>query len=288
MDNKKYASQKVSNEEYRRIYTELLQRIKSLFTQGYALLTVTGVVWTLAATILGVLFENKILDVSTENTVFSLGLNFVVIILFGLPTLLAFPFSVKHHDNLRAVASLSAYTKVFYELPLIVTASDEEKDFCYWETLHCESGLSRARCFNFEYIIATLLSDFLSISFCGILVFHILENDLLKNHFVPTILFLCFAAIYEIIAIIITVHVFRYGHNVIYIRLYSETYLNEYLDRAIDIGHISPTQKSDYIKHYEGFLKKDKKITENFKASFKKLKAKMKEEKKEEKRKKKA
>ena len=78
--------------------------MNSLFSQGYTLLTIVGVVWSLAATALGILFQKEMLDFSAGNLFFALGLNFVIIVLFGLPALIAFAFSVKHHDNLRAAA----------------------------------------------------------------------------------------------------------------------------------------------------------------------------------------
>lgn len=97
--------------EYERLNTEMMQRMKNLFSQGFTLLTVVGVMWTLASTVCFKCFDNPF---TSENFPLTLGYFFITILLFGIPGLFTFPFSVKHHDNLRAVASISAYIKVCF------------------------------------------------------------------------------------------------------------------------------------------------------------------------------
>lgn len=269
---------KNSSEEYRRIYTEMMQRMKNLFSQGYTLLTIVGVVWSLAATTLGMFLENGMITFSGESALLSLGLSLVIVILFGLPAIIAFPFAVKHHDNLRAVASLSAYAKAFYEVPAISGESIEE-DFCSWETLHCDAGLSRTRFFSSEYIIATLLSIFLSLFFFGVAIFNIIDTKLLQSNPLAIIGFFILAVIYEAVVIFLTVHIFRYSRIIIYIRLYSEQYLDVYLKEAVEIKRATQKQVDDYLEYYDKVSKRDSELSRNLKHEMKILKARIKLEK---------
>lgn len=268
----------VGSEEYCRIYTELMQRLKDLFSQGYMLLTVVGVIWSLAATSLGMFLKAELITLSGDFVLLSVGFSLVIVVLFGLPAILAFPFAVKHHDNLRAVASLSAYVKAFYEAPSMSASAENKDGFLGWETLHCDAGLSRTRFFNFEYIISSLISDFLSLSFGIVTVVNIIKANLVYEHTVISVVFFTLALVYEAVVIFLTVHIFRYSRTIFYARLYSEQYLEIYLKEAMETKRISEKQAEAYTEYYKSVLHRDNDLSRILEYDKKILKKRMKKE----------
>lgn len=235
-------------DEYGRINDELLDRIRSLFSQGHTFLALVGAIWTIAAATWGVIFQNITTAFSKENILWGLVFNFFVMFLFGLPSLLSFPFSIKHHDNLRAVVSLSAYIKVFYEAPAIFPANEDSprKRLLAWESLHCDAKLSKTRFFHSEYIIATLGADIIAFLCSIVSLCNLISFEAFQKHLLASIVFVVVSVLYIAIIIFLTVHVWRYSRVILYMKLYGSEYVNSYLRKAVAIKHITPEQADRY------------------------------------------
>ena len=87
------------------------------------------------------------------------------------------------------------------------------------------------------------------------------------------------AVIYEAVVIFLTVHIFRYSRTVIYMRLYSEQYLDVYLKEAVEIKRATQKQVDDYLKYYDEVSKRDSQLSRRLKREMKDLKARIKLEK---------
>ena len=135
--------------EYIRLHDELFKRMEWLFSQGYTLVSMVAVFWSITLSVLGTFLTNRL--PSSSPFVFFIPL--LVVFLVGLPAILVFPFSVKYQDSLRTVVSLAAYLRVFYELPSMLKKKTYEKNrngekqhaIYAWETLHCDTHFERTR-----------------------------------------------------------------------------------------------------------------------------------------------
>ena len=230
----------VNEEEYKRIYAENLQRIKSLFSQGYSLLTVICAIWTLTVSVCLSLAEKQVIDLGNGSTSFYI---IALMFLLGLPIFISFPLSVRQHDNLRAICSLSAYTKVFFEMPSIVR---KEKCLFAWETAHCDSKLSKTTFFNFEYILIVIVSNLFTL-ICGFL--SIVNSIFSKN---ITLMIVTFVAVtlFQFLLIFLSVSICKNAKTKHHIDDYSKKYLNIYLELASELGFATEEE----IKGYERFL----------------------------------
>ncbi|MBE6702002.1 MAG: hypothetical protein E7585_01125 [Ruminococcaceae bacterium] len=155
-------------DEYERLYEELLKRMEWLFSHGYTLVSMVAVFWSITLSVLGAFLSSEL----ASNSPFTFLIPFLTVLLVGAPAIFVYPFSVKYQDNVRTVASLGAYFRVFYELPSILKKTgyaknkngDMEHKVFAWETLHCDTHYERTGGFGAEYIIISSAALVLSLT----------------------------------------------------------------------------------------------------------------------------
>ncbi len=244
-------------EELKRVNQELLERMERLFSNSLLLLSIVIALWALTATLLAGYFENY-----NASKAATLIVGMLAVVLFGLPTLLLFPFSVKLHDNIRSVASLSAYIKVFFELPSLLDKEKKQDGNLYlWETLHCDATIPQAKFFSVEYVIIALLSPFLA-SICAGLFFFLTEawTELLVWRWA----FIISAVFYVILLGIMTGFVMKNARTRRHGQLYAAQYLEEYLKRAVIMGEIKKNDALNFMCFQKYLIERDNGVRSSF------------------------
>ena len=167
-----------SNEkDYLRIKDEIMLRINLAYTQGHSVLNIVLVVIAVCATLLVFVFGEK------EKSIFSHGVlaeslfAFIVALLFSLPIFIALPSSIKYNDNLRAMISLCAFYKAFYEMPRYIKVKKNKKCYSmFWETVHCNAVIPHAKFISIEYFAVSFV-----MIICSLLVEFYMFNDIIEK-----------------------------------------------------------------------------------------------------------
>lgn len=142
--------------EYGALKTEILERIKIMNSQAANAAVTILTVWSMAIALTVVCYSE---DVRNNLIRFWIMLN-VRNFVYLIPVLFFIPLAVKSGENMKQLASLSAYIKVFYEFPCI-------KRGYGWETFNSElSNISVdrgkksfvMRRYNGEYTILSVIT----------------------------------------------------------------------------------------------------------------------------------
>ena len=113
-------------EEYKALRNEVLERLDILQSQT---INTRGFIFSLWGVGFGVIgFMLKDFPNSKEMAIF---MGFVSALPFYISLLLLVPASLKCNENIIHIASISAYLRVFYECPSIL--SGKKEGFCNWE-----------------------------------------------------------------------------------------------------------------------------------------------------------
>lgn len=267
--------------EYVRLNNELTSRMDKFFSQGYTLVSIIAVIWslTLGGAVAWVSGLNNIKDFGGCYAVFAstVILGIVFTLLFGIPIFLVSPFAVKNHDHFRAVSSLSAYIKVFFEYPSIALDLKSEKHDSHtdgrgqkiaWELNHREAKVAKfADHFNSEYLYVSsfsLLLSFISavcfIAYAAI-NYKALEKGVLSGIGISAIIIVCF--VYIVILIKYFYRVYEISDIGKHIQIYPDEYFIAYLHQAVEIGFYTLQDRNNCIVYYDKLAQQDKIMREH-------------------------
>ncbi len=157
----------VNSEEYRKVCQECLARIDKVFSNGFTIVTMITVILTFAlSAFINLIISSVWNEIIKSNGLTVLLLGLLHMLLFALPIIIILPFSAKFEDNFKAILSTSAYIRVFYELPSIVSrAKDNNQNLLFaWETVHSDSKLSKVRIASLEYLVLSIASLLFSVA----------------------------------------------------------------------------------------------------------------------------
>ncbi len=101
--------------EYTALKAEILERIRIINSQAANAIVTILTTWSMAIAFTVICYSKEVI----KEPVSRLILENIKNMLFLIPILFFIPLSVKSGENLRQLASLSAYIKVFFEYPLI-------------------------------------------------------------------------------------------------------------------------------------------------------------------------
>ena len=148
-------------------------RVQMMYSNSVGFITATLAIWTIATGI--------ICSALKENTLCTPWFTCIVLFLMITPAIIAIPISIKSGDNLSRVAQLSAFIRVFFELPSLI---NEKEDGCFvYETalgaaVHDNKNGNgvNIKLFNVEFFFVVLLSIALTTS---LLVYYCLSQYVL-------------------------------------------------------------------------------------------------------------
>lgn len=270
IDNK---DSKFSLYEYERLNNELLERMRGIFTHGFTLISMVGLLWTITATLMSNFHSQESTNGFDEAQLIFAGL---IVFLFGVPVVVLYPFSVKYRDNLRVISSLSAYIKVFYEFPMLLGKYDHImidennnkipfKSRMGWESTHCSAKYGIKRLFGFEYGCAAIVSSILS------LLSFIHFYTLTKFSYEYIAFFVC-SLIYLIFLTFVTVIICFNSRTTKPLNDYSEEYFLLYLSEAEKTNLMSNDEVRYCIKHQIINIVRDTCVSENLSSRKKSIK----------------
>lgn len=238
MAHKKFTS---SFNEYNSLRQELITRITLINNQAHTAILTILTIWSAGFVLLA-----KIQDFNNNSQYFSPHiLVFLINFIFLIPIFYFIPLSVKSGENIAQIASISAYIKVFYEYKSLRSNGV----FFNWETtnnaassVNVDRGkVSRPMLFfNEEYTILSLSS---------LVIYIIVSFSLFLGHFSEMILIVkiiytfCFT-LFLVLGAFGCFFIHKSSNMKKSMMENTVSYLNKYLERAVDIGFIS---KADYF-----------------------------------------
>lgn len=227
------------SDEYHRVNDELLERMRGIFTHGFSLITMVGLLWTITATLMSNFDFARLLGEKSQTFLFA-GL---IIFLLGTPVVILYPFSVKYRDNLRVISNLGAYTKVFFEYPFLLkkieTKTETQSPMMAWETLHCGAKYGIKKMFGFEYLAAAIISDILVIISCSYFL------SIKWNTY-----FFIFSIIYFVLLVFITIIIALNSRTTHPLESYGKEYFLVYLAEAVRWGFLSE-KEAEFCKNHQ-------------------------------------
>lgn len=105
--------QKFNSNEYMSLRTELIQRLAIINSQSH-----TAIITIITAFGAGISLGYGGKMNAAENSIGYISLHIIRAVIFLIPIAYLVPLSVKSGENLIQIASLSAYIRVFYDMPL--------------------------------------------------------------------------------------------------------------------------------------------------------------------------
>lgn len=192
--------------EYNNLRNEQNARLNFMYTHGISSFTV--VVALLSVNIGLFVSAYELVDnLINTSSMYYIGIVLMQELLFFVPVCMVLPASDKAGENLRKVAMIGAYFKIFYEIPHYQKG---ESDNPMWEILQCSIDDAHAnpknlRTFNFEYCILVILSAALLCLFC---VYYIWRFVVAK-HIAAIIVFAIVSAVILALTVLITIKVFN-------------------------------------------------------------------------------
>ncbi len=228
-----------SSNEYNSLRQELITRITLINNQAHTAILTILTMWSAGFVLLA-----KISDSNNNEQYFSLHiLVFLINFIFLIPIFYFIPLSVKSGENITQIASISAYIKVFYEYKSLRS----NRVFFNWETtnnvassVNVDRGkISRPMLFfNEEYTILSVSS---------LIIYIIVSFSLFFGHFPKMVL-----TVKIIYIFCFTFFLFLGACGCFFIHKSSNmkksmmdntiSYLNKYLERAVEIGFISKAE----------------------------------------------
>ena len=260
-----------SKKEYDRLCTEMYQCRDMAFSHGTLLVTLFfGYIGAILA-----ITGEKLETIFSKQESSGILMMLVGVILFSVPLFIIYPAVLKFHDNVRTMACVGAYIKVFYELPSMFHAEKEKKTkadsddgIIAWESWRIQSVIPNAKWIVREYfilaIIASFASAFLTLFFIIYYLLHRSQNGYENFGLFITVAMGCLVAVF--FNFIFTFWKIRANSDVkMMFTVYPNVYLTEYLKRAVDFQLITEDDRTKYLKLVSYSQNRDRKIPEMIK-----------------------
>ena len=238
---------RIKDEEYKTLRDEMNMRIQLMNTHNLGMITAVFAVWAIA----GVMFKEYveiILDYTCSDIKIAVILFTVLIPLFILlPIAVILPLSVKSGDNLGQIMSISAYIKLYMEMP---SYYKDKTEFIGWESLQkkeMERKLSD-KFFNSEYIILSALSVGMFIIVSAIMCVYGIDAGYNDIYYILPILVL-----FAVLGIVATVFILRKSSTSLFLS-HRNDYYKRYCDFAVQTGAFTQKEIDDYNRYIEGGL----------------------------------
>lgn len=166
--------------EYNALRAELLERLNFMNTFSYNSITIIIALWVAGFTLVGVRF-----GILNNDPYINMAFTFGESIAFFMVIPIVHVFVIKNDENIRQIASIGAYVKVFYECIPIVK---QEESFCYWEIVDSDINLIKNIHKNKKLKKDDLLKEFLKF------VFNPFRNDSFSDFYNLEYFFMMFAS----------------------------------------------------------------------------------------------
>lgn len=192
--------------EYNNLRNEQNSRLNFMYTHGISSFTV--VVALLSVNIgLFVSAYELVENLINASVMYYIGIALMQEVLFFVPVCMVLPASDKAGENLRKIAMIGAYFKIFYEIPHY---RQGESDNPMWEILQCSiddahTNPKKLRTFNFEYCILVILSAVLLCLFCVYYIWRFVA----AKHIAAIIVFAIVSAVILALTVLIIIKVFK-------------------------------------------------------------------------------
>lgn len=228
--------------EYTALKNEMNTRLSLINNQASTAIVTIISAWAAGITLM-VIFLQK--ETSEMNSFIIIG--FLESFIFLIPILYFIPLSIKSGENIRQIASLSAYIKVFYEYRSI----NNESYLMNWETsnnlmsaVNINRGLKSLPMllFNEEY---TILSSVSFVLYCTSAIYSIKSLNVYQADISLRILFISLLVMLGLVGIIAICIIYKTSCMNNAMMKNSEIYLRAYIRRAIELGVISPQDLSN-------------------------------------------
>lgn len=232
---KEVFNRKFSEHEYDSLRSEIVSRIGNINSQANSAIITILSTWSLGFALIVATKEFKI-----ESIVFLIIDSFI----FLVPIYYFVPLSIKSGENIQQIASISAYIKVFYEY----YSSQHGTKLFNWETsnnIYSTINVNRGK----KSILMTFYNDeYTILSVASLLIYTLLSVYTLGKIYGTVSL-----KIY-IICLIVKIFLGLLSGGVVWIihkascandSMMKNTifYVNAYIERAIEIGLISPNER---------------------------------------------
>lgn len=145
-----------SKEEYRMLRSEVIARIGTMNTQSSNAINITVAIWAAGFAILGFRSSSSLSKLVDLNYLY---LGQIASFLFSIVIL--YPLSLKSGENLRQLASIGAYIRIFYEYIPCIRHMDTE--IYLWETFDKqvnEMAMPQDTSLGIEYFLNIIKSLF--------------------------------------------------------------------------------------------------------------------------------
>lgn len=238
---------RISIDEYKALRDELNMRIQLMNTHNLGMITAVFAVWAIA----GVLFKDyiEILDDVTSYIRIAVTLyTFFIPLFIIIPIAIIMPLSVKSGDNLGQIMSLSAYIKLYAEMPSYM--DDDGNKFFGWESLQkkeMERKLSD-KFFNSEYLILSIISVCMFIFVSAIMFGYGIVAGFKDLYYILPILI-----VIALLGVIAIVFIARKSSTSLFLK-HRDDYYKRYCDFAVQSGATTQKVIDDYNKYIEGGL----------------------------------
>ena len=239
---------RISKEEYKALRDEMNMRIQLMNTHNLGMITAVFAVWA----IVGVLIKDYAQIFSqnaTSNSQISIILYTLLIpFLIIAPIAIIMPLAVKSGDNIGQIISLSAYIKLYAELPSYLANTDE---FIGWESLQkkeIEHKLS-GKFLNSEYLILSIISVCMFVAVSAIICGYGIAAGLKVLFYIIPVL-----TALAVLGIITVKFIASKSSTKLFIKRRDE-YYKDYCEFAVQSGTITQKEIDDYNNYIDGNCK---------------------------------
>lgn len=191
---------KNKEKEYERLNQELLMRVKNSYGDGIMLASFYLIYYatSIAALVQLIIAENNIL------TFVSLGL--ISSIVFCMPIIVMFAFSIKYKENFLGICNISAYLRIYHELP---TLNDICGNELKWEIAHKDTISPSAKFENKEYFFLSIMSIVSMIFGITVTIINGIKGLAEKHFLIAFILIVMISVVSLAVGIIFSIKVYK-------------------------------------------------------------------------------
>lgn len=224
--------------EYQTLRNEIVERISIINSQASNAMSLIITTWAAGFALLGVQATNKTIS---EDMIILLSVGEEIAFFFAILFLL--PMAVKSGENLKQLASLGIYIRVFYEF--VPRYRGEKKDLYLWETADkhinicaTSKGLSDKviQMYNMEYVLLGLLSFAFWILVAAYHVSIVFDNK--GNGWELSVLIIILVLV-SFGALLVLRLVYKQSNNRDNMMKLTEEYTRKYLLLAVHMNYIS-------------------------------------------------
>lgn len=252
----------LSQEEYNSLRSEINLHIEHAYKQGF---TLASIILVYFAAIFAFYYDLRTV-ITTSNTYTGLLIAFVVVILCGIPTLIIYPFSIKFHDNIRAITCIATYCRVFHEYPSMISHSNKKiKEFKSWELIHCNSMIPNGNWIAFEYHIISAFAIVLTIVLGCISCISVTGFNFMDAwHIIGGIILVLLSLLYIAFLIVVFCKSLKNLKLAKLCAAYENLFFTAYKQEAIDIGLLSQEEASELVTYRERIISRDRNLVDKF------------------------